>query len=166
MTKNSFIIIRNEIEKELRDIERLNKEMKEVLSHPSPSFLETRAAGSILHDFYSGVEKIFKRIASRIDRDMPTGEDWHTELIERMTIPISGLRPDVIGEEIKERLLEYLRFRHLFRNIYGFELRWERCAVLGSGMEDVFDVLRSDIERFLDFLDAMNIHEIPAHKEE
>jgi hypothetical protein len=155
MTKNSFIVIKNEIEKELKDLNRLNEEMREVLGHPSPSFLETRAAGSILHDFYCGVEKIFRRIASRIDGDMPTGEDWHTELLDRMAIPIDGLRPEVISGDVKERLSEYLRFRHLFRNIYGFELKWERCAALGRDMQDAFDMLRSDIKRFLDFLDAL-----------
>ncbi len=130
MTKNSLRVLEKEIEKELRDLERLDKEMSEVLSHPEPSVLETRAAGSILHDFYSVIEKIFKRIAARIDRDVPSGEDWHTDLLIRMAIFLDSIRPNVISENLKEQLAEYLRFRHLFRNIYGFELKWEKCKTL------------------------------------
>ncbi len=37
MIKNSLRVLEKEIEKELRDLERLDKEMSEVLSHPEPS---------------------------------------------------------------------------------------------------------------------------------
>ncbi|MBI2265735.1 MAG: hypothetical protein HYU64_11260, partial [Armatimonadetes bacterium] len=101
--------------------------MEGVLAIPEPSSLEVRAAGSILHDFYSGIEKIFRRISSNLDGDMPSGEDWHLELLERMSLAVEGLRPSVISEGAKSKLSEFLRFRHLFRNIYGFELKWEPC---------------------------------------
>lgn len=55
---------------EFGNLERLNKEMKDLLAKfaETPDFVERRAAASILHDFYSGVEKIFERIApSTID---------------------------------------------------------------------------------------------------
>ncbi len=155
MTKNSVLFLRKEIEKELKDIERLNQEMSEVLNHLEPSFLETRAAGSILHDFYSGIEKIFRRIASRIDRDMPSGDDWHTELLIRMSLPIDGIRPNVISEGVKEQLAEYLRFRHLFRNIYGFELKWERCRRLGTMLGEVLKIFKIEIKDFLKFTDSL-----------
>lgn len=155
MTKNSIIVLKKEIEKEIKDLERLNEEMSEVLNHPEPSFLETRAAGSILHDFYSGIEKIFRRIASKIDRDIPSGDDWHTELLIRMSIPIDGIRPAVISEDLKEHLAEYLRFRHLFRNIYGFELKWERCKTLGIMLGEILKIFKVEIIDFLKFTDSL-----------
>lgn len=50
-------VLRKEIEIELKNLERLAKEMKELIGRFSdrPDFVETRAAGSILHDFYCGV---------------------------------------------------------------------------------------------------------------
>jgi hypothetical protein len=155
MTRAELPILKSEIEKDLQELARLNNEMEEVLRREEPSFVEVRAAGSILHDFYCGTEKVFKKIAARLDRDMPSGEDWHLQLLERMTLALPGLRPAVIGEEMKERLSEYLRFRHLFRNIYGFELRWSRIEELGHGMREVRIALRQDIERFLDFIESM-----------
>ena len=146
MKKNSLLILKEEIEKELEDLDKLNVEMAEVLSHPEPSFLEVRAAGSILHDFYSGIEKIFRRIAFKIDRDVPSGEDWHTELLIRMSIPLDGIRPSVVSKGMKEQLAEYLRFRHLFRSIYGFELKWERCRTLGIMLKKSLKTFRKEIK--------------------
>jgi len=153
--KNTLLILKTEIEKELRDLERLRDEMSEVLKHPDPSFLETRAAGSILHDFYSGIEKIFRRIAAKIDRDIPSDEDWHTELLIRMSMSIDNIRPPVISVGLKEQLGEYLRFRHLFRNIYGFELKWERCKTLGIMMMEILKTFTEEIRKFLGFIDSI-----------
>ena len=117
MTKAELPILRSEIERELKELDRLGVEMREVLLRNSPGFVEVRAAGSILHDFYCGAEKMFRRIAARVDGDVPSGDGWHQQLLERMATPVSGVRPQVIGEEMKARLSELLRFRHLFRNI-------------------------------------------------
>jgi len=153
--KNTLLILKTEIEEELRNLERLRGEMSEVLKHPAPTFLEARAAGSILHDFYSGIEKIFRRIAAKIDRDIPSDEDWHTELLIRMSMSIDNIRPPVISVELKEQLGEYLRFRHLFRNIYGFELKWERCKALGMMMTEILDAFTKETRKFLEFIDSI-----------
>lgn len=153
--KNTLVILKTEIEKELKDLERLEVEMLEVLRRTYPAFLETRVAGSILHDFYSGIEKIFKRIASKIDRDVPADEDWHTELLNRMAFPIEEIRPAVISAKMKESLSDYLRFQHLFRNICGFELRWERCKALGLMMKDILKSFSGEIKEFLKFIDSI-----------
>ena len=50
---------------------------------------------------------------------------------------------------------EYLRFRHLFRNIYGFELRWERCQPLAERLHETFADLKEQIGDFEDFLDSI-----------
>lgn len=47
-----------------------------------------------------------------------------------MTIEIKGIRPPVISKELAAELDEYLSFRHLFRNIYGFELESKRLENL------------------------------------
>jgi hypothetical protein len=150
-----MLILKSEIEKELESLERLRREMAEVLNKDSHSFLETRAAGSIIHDFYSGIEKIFKRIAVVIDRDLPAGEEWHSDLLNRMSIAIEDIRPAVISNDLKDDLGDYLRFRHLFRNIYGFELKWNRCRNMGEKMDVTLDRFKEEIEKFLEFVDSI-----------
>jgi uncharacterized protein YutE (UPF0331/DUF86 family) len=59
------------------------------------------------------------------------------------------LRGGIISDELTTTLKQYLRFRHLFRHIYGFELRWERLEKLFSGLEEYFAALKSELEIFI-----------------
>lgn len=54
-----------DINLQIRNLKRLNDEMKKVLDKikGEPTFIEVRASASILQDFYSGIEKVFERIA-------------------------------------------------------------------------------------------------------
>ncbi|HPC35457.1 MAG TPA: hypothetical protein P5067_03270 [Candidatus Marinimicrobia bacterium] len=56
MDKNELI---KDVKIEIENLERINSEMNELLAktEANPTFVETRAAASILHDFYSGVKK-------------------------------------------------------------------------------------------------------------
>lgn len=136
---------------ELENLKRLVDEMNQIIEKPKEplNFVETRAAGSILHDFYCGIEKIFERIAVVIDKNLPKGEDWHSELLVQMAGPLKEKRNTVIDEETMQRLKEYLRFRHLFRNIYGFELKWERFGDLCFGMENLLQSLKAELSKFI-----------------
>jgi len=68
---------------------------------------------------------------------------------------IDNIRPPVINVELKEQLGEYLRFRHLFRNIYGFELKWERCKALGVMMIEILETFTKEIRKFFEFIDSI-----------
>lgn len=52
-----FAALRADIDRELRNLERLAHELDEILSVTTEgSVVRVRAAGSVLHDFYPGVE--------------------------------------------------------------------------------------------------------------
>ena len=70
MDKKEFI---EGLKEELKNLERLEKEMKTLLTNlkNKPTFMEIRTSASILHDFYSGIERIFERIAVLIDKNLP-----------------------------------------------------------------------------------------------
>lgn len=114
-----------------------------------------RAQGSILHDFYTGCERIFLRIAGDIDQDIPQGDRWHIELLERMQTEYGEVRPEVISDDLALSLRPYLGFRHVFRNIYGFELQVERLHPLVENFSLTMDHFQTDLKRFLDFLKKM-----------
>ena len=111
-----FKELQDHISIEIENLGRLMGEMKQLLAGigEDKSFMEVRAAGSILHDFYCGVEKMFERVALAIDKDLPKGENWHTELLIQMAKPIEGVRDRIISEDLLHKLKEHLRFRHLF----------------------------------------------------
>ncbi len=82
-------------------------------------FLDSAALN--FHDFYTGLERIFSQIARVVDNNMPSGRDWHRDLLNQMGIAISQLRPRVLSAATIQALDEYRRFRHVVRNVYAFE---------------------------------------------
>lgn len=47
-----------------------------------------RARGSMLHDFYNCVERVFLRIARELNGGTARGEQWHRDLIDDMALEI------------------------------------------------------------------------------
>ncbi len=101
-----------EIESELEALAALGEEFADT---PRGNEVHSvRARGSILHDFYNGVERVLLRIARELNGGVPRGEQWHRDLIGDMALTIPGLRSAVIDDDLAVVLGEYLRFRHVF----------------------------------------------------
>ncbi len=111
-----------------------------------------RARGSILHGFYNGIERVFVRIAEELNGGVPQGDQWHRQLVTDMSIAIPGVRPAVIDAALADGLGEFLRFRHVFRNVYGFVLDPERMRPLEERLPVVLATFRMQIQVFLTWL--------------
>ncbi len=120
----------------------------EELARRAPSSLEVRGAGDIVHDCYNAVEHYFERVATELNGGLPAGRDWHATLLSRMARPVEEVRPAVISGESKEWLDELLRFRHLFRHRYGFELKWEKIRPLLDAIRTHSPRLREELACF------------------
>ena len=55
----------------------------------------------------------------------------------------------MISEDLAAELDDYLSFRHVFRNIYGFELKGERLDRLVAKFDRVSMIFRNQITEFL-----------------
>ena len=126
----------------------------EALAELAKADRNPRVLGSVMHDFYNCCERVFRRIGAVINGAAYRGEAWHKELLFRMTVPVPGIRPAVISDDLAAELDEYLSFRHVFRNIYGFELRGDRVTRLGRRLEHVARRFEQEIEAFLAALDT------------
>lgn len=129
--------------------------MRELVAEQSSLSVNTshpRIIGSILHDFYTGVERIFQKIAIELEGDVPKGSAWHKDLLDDMALEIREVRPAVISESLREDLDEYLRFRHLFRGSYGFDLEPERMRSLFDQLEYVFGEFEREMGIFIQTL--------------
>jgi len=113
-----------------------------------PSVDEVPALAAILHSFYSGVERLLKRVAVEVDGAAPRGEFWHTELLESMA-KASPKRPAVLTETLGETLQEYMDFRHVFRHAYTVELRWRKMAPLALTMQATLERVEHELSAFL-----------------
>lgn len=136
-----------EIESELASLARLEQELA-AAPEPADSY-SLRARGSILHDFYTGVERIFTRIASELNGGVPQSPQWHQELIRNMALAIPEVRPAVIDADLAGNLSEHLRFRHVFRNVYGSVLEPARMQSLEEQMPATLAAFRAQVESFL-----------------
>ena len=137
--------LKNLIEKELSNIETFKEEIKPYISEVKMK----RLKGSILHDFYNACERIFKWIAKDINGDFNPSEQWHKELLFRMTVKITDVRPAVISEELAADLNDFLQFRHIFRNIYGFELKSDLLDRLVDQFDRTASRFIKEIRKFI-----------------
>ncbi len=146
----ALLTIISEIERELKNLKDFQLELDSIRDKRGITY--TRSRGSILHDFYNCCERIFKKIAIEINEGYEETERWHKALLYRMTIPLKDIRPQVISEELAADLDEYLAFRHLFRSIYGFELKGDRIDRLAEKFEAVSMRFEEEIKAFLEYL--------------
>lgn len=140
------------IERELRQIEDLFRAYRTLLSKASinePNLVELTALAGVLHSFYNGVENVFQTIAKRVDEQMPTGANWHWELLHLMARKTDNRLP-VVSPETIDRLEPYLGFRHFVRHAYSFRLDWTKMEDLVLELDEVWAIFRQDIRIWLD----------------
>ena len=151
----NFIILKDEIDEQLASIRQLEDTLHEVQNKDLNDEITRRVYASILEDFYMAVEKIFKLLASDIDNNLPDGARWHKKLLRQMSVKIPEIRPAVIDKELFNTLEEYLKFRHLTHNIYGFQLEYERFNHLVENLPQTIEQLEKQINNFLTELEKL-----------
>jgi len=108
-----------------------------------------------LHGYYSGIEHIFEDIARTIDENIPSGANWHADLLIQMSIEIKKRRPSVITQLTKITLDEFRGLRHIIRNIYAFNLLPSRLNELLTKLPKSFDSVKKDLFDFAKFLESV-----------
>ncbi len=134
--KHNLTLLVADIRDELARIRRLLESFRareELLSKPAEEvpFYDRAAMGYYLHNFYNGCENIFKSVARFFENDL-SPDSWHADLLKRMKLEVPGYRPAVIDEDLYRLLDDFRAFRHVYRNVYTFELDWERERLVGT----------------------------------
>lgn len=148
-----------DIETELTRLERLAQGIKQVRSaiqrepEQAATFYESLALK--LHNFYTGCERISQLIISELNGSIPSGYDWPKRLLERMSIERED-RPAVISPSTAQKLQEYLGFRHIVRNLYGFELDPERIDRLVANQEPIWKQFAQEVRSFINWLQNLS----------
>ena len=141
----------SELKEELKGLQKLRGEYLGFLKkYPSIDKYLLRSKASFLADFYMGVERISKIIAAELNGGTPKGEDWHKRLLLDMGLNIGG-RPPVISKELHCNLLQFLGFRHVVRQAYGFELDEKKLEGLAAVFELVMEEFIDEVEQFCNF---------------
>ncbi|MCK4797830.1 MAG: hypothetical protein KAT05_10630 [Spirochaetes bacterium] len=132
----------------LEELIEIHKPLINKIKITVPDQIETEAIGGFLHSFYNGIENIFKRITSNIDKKMPTSTYWHQELLDFMIYDTSK-RIKVISKGLRKKINNYLGFRHFFRHTYTFQLDWSKMRELCLDIETVFEEFKNEINKFI-----------------
>ena len=83
-----------------------------------------------------------------VDGQPPRGQAWHSHLLRSVAEPTAS-RPSVISPSLRDRLRDYLSFRHLFRQAYSFQMQWSKMSPLVLNCRGTLDTLEVELQGFL-----------------
>jgi predicted nucleotidyltransferase len=148
MNQNSLKALKLLIDDELISLERIVNDVQAALQEvgETPSQLEVNGLAAYLHQYYTGIEAIFRRISLQIDRSFPTGERSHLDLLEQMAENIPQVRTALINPQQYLIFKDYLNFRHFFRHAYGYKLRWQEIRLKLVMMPESFEQLSQRLD--------------------
>ena len=82
-------------------------------------------------------------------------ERWHSDLLQKMTLEIDGVRAAAVSEAAFSPLFELLKFRHFKRYYFELEYDWDRLDYLVAKLSQAHPLVMHDLERFARFMDAL-----------
>ncbi len=130
---------------------RIAQQLRTIHSHRAWDEIETHAAASTLHSIYTGMERCLVLVLKLQAYPVPDGSHWHQEVLER------SHECGALDENLRDRLQEYLAFRHMYRNAYGFMLDSELVAPLINRV----DSLENDFERSIrSFINQIRVYNV------
>lgn len=147
--------IRQELASIAQVVQRVERAAAAARQRPEEQDLYLDSAALNLHDFYAGLERIFRHIAVNVDQSVPSGHEWHRELLRQMNMALHQIRPRVLSDETLKSIDEFLRFRHVVQNVYAFEFDPERIERLVRRLRPAFERVQAELLAFSDFLDGL-----------
>ncbi|MYB65764.1 hypothetical protein F4X73_13825 [Candidatus Poribacteria bacterium] len=147
-----IFIEREKIGKTVKRIGRALEKI-EILPIDAREFIEIALAAD-LAEVYTGIEKIFQRIAKEIDKHTPSGSRWHNRLLTQMA-EHKPERPQVVTEIMQNKLKSLLDFRHRVNSIYGDELIYATVEEHAKLVSEIFQSFSEELETFINFLNKI-----------
>ncbi len=86
---------------------------------------------------YNVVERMAVRVASAFENQVDRDRGWHAELVRRMSIAISGVRPALWPDDMSQPLRELRGFRHVFTHAYDLRIDSDKLALLIKYADEV-----------------------------
>ncbi len=154
-----YIVLATRIRKELVDLERVVSRAEGAIgaarerTQDQDFYIDSAALN--LHDIYAGLERVFQQIATTVDNSVPSGKEWHRDLLRQMNVEIPDLRPTVLSDDTLSALDEFLRFRHVVRNVYAFSFDPEQIERLVKQVRPSFMQARGELLVFAHFLEQV-----------
>jgi len=108
----------------------------------------------ILENSYTALETLFLRVSQFFENSL-AGDRWHSDLLDKMTLHVTGIRERVIEEETARFLHELLRFRHFRRYYLELDFDWNKLDYLVGVHDRAMPLISRDLARFQGFLSRL-----------
>jgi uncharacterized protein YutE (UPF0331/DUF86 family) len=132
-----------EIAAEKERIEDTIQALEKTLHRKRRTFVELAAIATCLHNAYSGMENILKRILKYIKVPLPDSASSHKDLLAL------AIEQKVISSELSEALDEYRAFRHFFVHGYGILLQEAPLQPLSQNLPDVWRRFVAELDNYV-----------------
>ncbi len=128
-----FLVMRSPLAPNRRfDVQKPSRDRKDLIFFFSPS--------SVPHDYKNCY--------------ISNSRQWHSLLLQRMTITIPQVRPAVLSSETYTLLNGLQGFRHFFRHAYGATIEYEQLKSNLDKALNALPQLESDLNQFLAQLES------------
>ena len=152
MDEVTYVVFSSECRAQLEAIDGVLELVDSRAREGGPAGIES--LGFQLHNLYCACEELFEIVAGVFENHVDFGGGYHIDLLKRMRISISGVRPRVVSDSTF-RLLDSLRsFRHVFRHAYGTSLDERKVRIVLEDAHSLRSVLRKDFEVFLSAIEV------------
>jgi len=153
--REKFLVLERSVRADLGVIERLYDDLGTPdLAVGDPEKLIVVAYR--LHALYTAFENLFRNVAVAFENELHERTGWHRELLQRMKLDLTPIRPAVIDGAAYDKLDELLRFRHFFRTAYGVPLDPARLQLALHKALDLKPLYQPQIEHFLQFVQSLD----------
>jgi len=146
--------INRKIEHEIFRIDKLLNDVSPLLDLlkiiEQPDIIEITAAAQVLHSFYNGIESIIVLLFKYLNEKIPNDPRWHKALLE-MAFGMNSKKLKILNENIKDKLDNYLSFRHFIRHSYSSELDWKIMGPLVKDIESIWQIIKMDFIKFISY---------------
>jgi len=124
-----------------------------ALPETNPSDVRAISAAYYLHNIYNALENSFDQISRTFENHVKDLSRWHQELLTKMFLDVSPLRPAVLPSGLKPFLDELRGFRHVFRHSYEYGLDAAKVAALRDRWLAEGERVTEALRRFADQLE-------------
>jgi len=107
-----------------------------------------------IHNLYGTVEDLLKIVASCFENNISSTSQWHSVLLQRMTMEIPGIRPALLSPDSYTTLNSMRGFRHFFRHAYASDIDYQQLTVNLHRALELKKHLDHDVSQFLLRLDG------------
>jgi len=84
-----------------------------------------------------------------MNEKLPNDLRWHKTLLE-MAFGTNSQNLKIFRNDIKEKLDDYLSFRHFIRHSYSSDLKWNVMGPLIKEIEDIWQIIKTDFRIFIE----------------